>query len=162
MGFAPVTNPAFIIVVTINGTTGNSGMGGAAAAPVFKAVATEALRVLDVPKDLPDATPEKPDSGPAEIDDLSIADLGSPEPNIMEEVAAQPTATDAAVSAAPARESGTKVPNFRGKTMRAVVEQASAMGLPVLLDGSGIARAQIPAPGSVLPAGERVRVEFAR
>jgi hypothetical protein len=36
------------------------------------------------------------------------------------------------------------------------------MGLPLLVDGSGIARAQMPAPGAVLPAGERVRVEFAR
>ena len=162
MGFAPVTNPAFIMVVTINGTSGNAGMGGAAAAPVFKAVATEALRVLDVPKDLPDATPEKQDAVPPETDDLSIADLGSSEPNIMEEVAAQQTASDASESTASGAEIGPKVPNFRGKTMRAVVEQASAMGLPVLLDGSGIARAQIPAPGSVLPAGERVRVEFAR
>jgi cell division protein FtsI (penicillin-binding protein 3) len=160
MGFAPVTNPAFIIVVTINGTSGNLGMGGAAAAPVFKAVATEALRVLDVPKDLPDAMPEKQEIVPADTDDLSIADLGSSEPNIMEEVAAQQTAADGAVPAAEGN--GPKVPNFRGKTMRAVVEQASAMGLPVLLDGSGIARAQIPAPGSVLSAGERVRVEFAR
>jgi hypothetical protein len=148
------------MVVTINGTSGNAGMGGAAAAPVFKAVATEALRVLDVPKDLPEATPEKQDAVPADTDDLSIADLGSSEPNIMEEVAAQQTATDQAEPAA--QEVGPKVPNFRGKTMRAVVEQASAMGLPVLLDGSGIARAQIPAPGRVLPAGERVRVEFAR
>jgi cell division protein FtsI (penicillin-binding protein 3) len=154
MGFAPVTSPAFIIVVTINGTSGNAGMGAAAAAPVFKAVATEALRVLDVPKDLPDATPEKQDASPADTDDLAIADLGSSEPNIMEEVAAQQTATDG--------ENGPRVPNFRGKTMRAVVEQASAIGVPVLLGGSGIARAQIPAPGSVLPAGERVRVEFAR
>ncbi len=135
-------------------------MGGAAAAPVFKAVATEALRVLDVPKDLPDAMPEKQEIVRADTDDLSIADLGSSEPNIMEEVAAQQTAAE---GAAPAAEgNGPKVPNFRGKTMRAVVEQASAMGLPVLLDGSGIARAQIPAPGSVLSAGERVRVEFAR
>jgi cell division protein FtsI (penicillin-binding protein 3) len=160
MGFAPVTNPAFIIVVTINGTSGNSGMGGAAAAPVFKAVATEALRVLDVPKDLPDATPEKQDAAPAEADDLSIADLGSSDPNIMEEVAARQTA--AALDAPASEDNGPKVPNFRGKTMRAVAEEASAIGLPVLLDGSGIARAQIPPPGSVLPAGERVRVEFAR
>ena len=56
MGFAPVTNPAIVIVVTLNGTSGGAGMRRrAAAAPVFKAVATEALRVLDVPKDLPDA-----------------------------------------------------------------------------------------------------------
>ena len=81
MGFAPVTNPAFIVVVTLNGTVGNAGMGGAAAAPVFKAVATEALRVLDVPKDLPEnpeATPEPEGSSPDDTYDLAIADLGPP------------------------------------------------------------------------------------
>jgi len=54
------------------------------------------------------------------------------------------------------------VPNFRGKTMRAVAELASAMGLPVLLDGSGVARGQVPSPGSVLHEGERIRVQFAQ
>ena len=157
MGFAPVTNPAFIIVVTINGTSGSEGYGAGAAAPVFKALAVEVLRVLDVPKDLPEESPEKQEAAPPDTDDLSIADLGSSEPNIMEEVAASQGAADI-----PAEESGPTVPNFRGKTVRAVVEQASAMGLPLLVDGSGIARAQIPAPGAVLPAGERVRVEFAR
>ncbi len=160
MGFTPVTNPAFIVVVTLNGTSGNAGMGAAAAAPVFKEVATEALRVLDVPPDLPDATPEPENTSPPEADDLSIADLGSGEPNVMEELAAQQSAPDA-MPDAPA-ESGPKVPNFRGKTMRAVVEEASAIGLPVLVDGSGVARAQVPPPGAVLHAGERVRVQFAR
>jgi len=160
MGFAPVTNPAFIVVVTLNGTSGNAGMGAGAAAPVFKAVATETLRVMDVPRDLPDITPEpEPDTLP-DADDLPIADLGSGAPNVMEELAGQQNASDAAHDA-PA-EAGPKVPNFRGKTMRAVVEEASAIGLPVLLDGSGVARAQIPAPGTVLHAGERVRVQFAR
>ncbi len=70
MGFAPVTNPAFIVVVTLNGTAGNAGMGGAAAAPVFKEVATEALRVLDVPKDLPEASPEaSPEPEEPSLDD---------------------------------------------------------------------------------------------
>ena len=132
--------------------------------------ATEALRVLDVPRDLPDLNPEPERESPADADDLSIADLGSGEPNVMEELAAQQSAPGAAVyassdvvsaDAAPA-EAGPKVPNFRGKTMRAVVEEASAIGLPVLFDGSGIARAQVPAPGTVLHAGERVRVQFAR
>ena len=50
-----LTLTILLIVVTINGTTGNLGMGGAAAAPIFNAVASAALRVLDVPKDLPDA-----------------------------------------------------------------------------------------------------------
>ena len=92
MGFAPVTNPAFIVVVTLNGTSGSTGMGAGAAAPVFKAVATEALRVLDVPRDLPDLNPEPERESPADADDLSIADLGSGEPNVMEELAAQQSA----------------------------------------------------------------------
>jgi cell division protein FtsI (penicillin-binding protein 3) len=153
MGFAPVTNPAFIIVVTLIGTTGNAGMGGAVAGPVFQAVATEALRVLDVPRDLPDAEPEPgpEQAAPAdESNDLAIADLGSTEPNVMEELASQPADT------------GPKVPNFQGKTMRAVAEEAAAMGLPVAMDGSGIARAQVPPAGSALHEGERVRVQFAR
>ena len=130
--------------------------------------------MLDVPRDLPDLNPEPERVSQEDSDDLSIADLGSGEPNVMEELAQQ-SAPGAAVytsdaaspdvvpsSAAPSDAAGPKVPNFRGKTMRAVVEEASAIGLPVLLDGSGIARAQIPAPGTVLHAGERVRVQFAR
>ena len=161
MGFAPVTNPAFIMVITLNGTSGNGGMGGSVAAPVFQAVATEALRVLDVPKDLPDAPAEPENTAPGDddSDDLAIADLGSTQPNVMEELAAQ-IAPEALVSAS--AESGPKVPNFRGKTMRAVVEEAAALGLPVSLDGSGIARQQFPLPGSALREGERVRIEFAR
>ena len=57
MGFAPVTNPQVVVVVTLNGTHGEAGFGGQAAAPVFKIVAGEALRVFDVPKDLPENTP---------------------------------------------------------------------------------------------------------
>ncbi len=160
MGFAPVTNPAFIIVVTLNGTTGNAGMGGAVAGPVFQAVATETLRVLDVPKDLPDAAPEPEKTAPPddESGDLAIADLGSSGPNVLEEMAAQ----GSAVEDDGAAETGPKVPNFRGKTMRAVAEEATALGLPFSLNGSGLARQQFPLPGHALHGGERIRVQFAR
>ncbi len=54
MGFAPVANPAVVVVVTLNGTSGGSaGFGGVAAAPVFREVTMHALRILDVPKDIP-------------------------------------------------------------------------------------------------------------
>ena len=36
MGFAPLTNPAVVVVVTLNGTHGEGGFGGYAAAPVFQ------------------------------------------------------------------------------------------------------------------------------
>jgi cell division protein FtsI (penicillin-binding protein 3) len=55
LGFAPVANPRIVIAVTLNGTTGGTaGYGGPVAAPVFREVAMAALRILDVPKDVPD------------------------------------------------------------------------------------------------------------
>jgi cell division protein FtsI (penicillin-binding protein 3) len=169
MGFAPLTNPAVVVVVTLNGTHGQAGFGGAAAAPVFRAVATEALRILDVPKDLPDAqtaTPA-PIAKNEAIDDLAIADLGSKQPNILEDrddedrPAAVAPAAAAAKPAAPAA-SQAAVPNFRGMSLRAVLAEAAARGLTVQPDGSGIARVQDPPAGAVLHAGERIRVQFAR
>ncbi|HWB86741.1 MAG TPA: penicillin-binding protein [Bryobacteraceae bacterium] len=163
MGFAPVTNPAVVVVATLNGTHGILGFGGPAAGPVFDAVAMEALRVLDVPRDLPDEPPastevaRKNDGGE---DDLSIADLGSDQPNILED--SDDDQASASVQDAAAGASGPRVPNFRGMTMRAVLAEAAAKGLTVLPDGSGVARVQYPAPGAILRQGERIRVQFAR
>jgi membrane peptidoglycan carboxypeptidase len=163
VGFAPLTNPAMVAVVTLNGTHGTAGFGGQAAAPVFKAVVTEALRVLDVPKDLPDQTPTGTEvaSKKEEAADLAIADIGPGQPNILEDAddEAPPAAGQAG---APAKPAGPTVPNFRGMTMRAVLAAAAAQGLTVLPDGSGVARVQDPPPGSAMHQGERIRVEFAR
>jgi hypothetical protein len=57
---------------------------------------------------------------------------------------------------------GPRVPNFQGKTVRNVIEQAAALGIPVEFTGSGIARAQFPEPGVILPSGRWVRVQFGR
>jgi cell division protein FtsI (penicillin-binding protein 3) len=157
IGFAPLNNPSIVVVVTLNGTHGNLGFGGRAAAPVFHAVATEALRVLDVPKDLPEkpAPPEGAEDA-ADKDDLAIADMGSHGPNILEESEedAPPASTTPLV--------GPTVPDFRGKTMRAVLAEAAERGLPVIPDGSGVARLQHPPAGTVLRQGERIRVRFSR
>jgi cell division protein FtsI (penicillin-binding protein 3) len=176
MGFTPVTNPRLVIVVTVNRTAGDSGMGAAAAAPVFRAIATEALRMMDVPKDIPENIAASPKPAkkdiPAEAD-VAIADLG--EPSVMEEdlslkqlVAEQrkPMSEDDDIPEAKddpqPKPNGPRVPDFRGKSMRAVVEQASADGLKVTIEGSGVARAQLPLPGSPLRRGERIRIVFAR
>lgn len=156
MGFAPVTNPAIVVVVTLNGTRGKSGYGGVAAAPVFKTVAEEALRVLEVPKDIPEIGPDKDE--PADPDDLAIADLSIPE-------APDPAPAPAAASLAqlaPVALPGPKVPDFRGLPVREVVERAQAMGLDLRLEGTGVAREQEPVPGSPLVVGETIRVRFSR
>jgi cell division protein FtsI (penicillin-binding protein 3) len=164
MGFAPLSNPAIVVVVTLNGA---SKYGGAVAAPVFRQVAMEALRLLDVPKDLPDE-PSPRNHRSAPINDLSIADLStppSPETPVAESVLSAgvvygPPGPEDALAALNVY--GPKVPNFQGRTMRNVMEECLARGLPVEVFGSGIARAQAPAPGSILSPGARVRVTFVR
>src|SRR5207248_5263464 len=47
LGFAPVTNPALVVLVTVHHTSGDSGQGADAAAPVFQKIMQEALRMLD-------------------------------------------------------------------------------------------------------------------
>ncbi|HXM44575.1 MAG TPA: penicillin-binding protein [Bryobacteraceae bacterium] len=162
MGFAPVTNPAIVVVVTLNGTHGTAGFGGVVAAPVFHEVATETLRVLDVPRDLPDSPPDAPETQIPELDDGAVVD-GPPEPPLLEEAEAQvPEAPHAVERPAPPTEAGPTAPNFIGLSMRSAVALAQAQGLPVVLAGTGIVRAQAPPPGAVLHGGERIRVDLAR
>jgi cell division protein FtsI (penicillin-binding protein 3) len=185
LGFAPVTNPALVVLVTVHNTSGENGQGADAAAPVFKAIMTEALRMLDVPKDIPEELAGKKPvkAKPGEFEDVAIADLGEPsimddDPTVKQLLAEQmkpakdpdeiPAAAGGAGSqpAAPpllgALVPEPQVPDFRGKSMRDVVEESSAEGIDVLIQGSGVARAQLPLPGSPLHQGERIRVVFTR
>lgn len=155
MGFAPVTNPAIVVVVTLNGTRGEGGYGGAASAPVFQVVATEALRVLEVVKDLPEQIAVAPTDPTVDEDAPPEVEVASGQPHVLETPADGP--------AQPAPEvPGPKTPNFQGMTVRAVFSQAAAKGLTVQRDGSGIARLQDPPPGAPLRAGEPIRVVFGR
>jgi cell division protein FtsI (penicillin-binding protein 3) len=54
------------------------------------------------------------------------------------------------------------VPSFDGGSLRTVVERADQLGLRVQPIGSGLAKEQAPAPGTMVPAGTEVVVRFAR
>jgi cell division protein FtsI (penicillin-binding protein 3) len=54
-GLAPVDDPRFVTVVVLDQPQGDAYGGGAAAAPVFSRVARGALRLLNVPPELPPA-----------------------------------------------------------------------------------------------------------
>jgi cell division protein FtsI (penicillin-binding protein 3) len=177
MGFAPVTNPAVVVVVTINGTAGVAGYGGPVSAPVFREVAAAALRIKDVPKDLPEMLPAS-DDDQADSNDVAIVDLGSSiPPPLVQPGDAATSAGQSVVAAkvalgqrnffdgpsnAAAVGEGARVPNFRGKTVRDVIQESAALGIPVEFSGSGIARAQIPEAGELLPLGRSVRIQFGR
>jgi cell division protein FtsI (penicillin-binding protein 3) len=204
LGFAPVANPKIVISVTLNGTTGGTtGFGGVRAAPVFRNVATNALRMLDVPKDLPGSGLPDLETLPSE-NDLSIAGLGSaladqapleldeapPAQRSVSSVTQPLVRGESPVSAggsaadqrhflkteAAGRTSGKdgggeptvaarglQVPDFRGMTLRDVLEESTAAGIKVeLLGGSGLARSQEPPPGSALSRRAPVRIHFER
>jgi len=183
LGFAPVTNPALVVLVTVHNTSGENGQGADAAAPVWSAIMTEALRMLDVRKDIPESLiakkPVKVKTG--EFDgDIAIADLG--EPSIMDGDATvkqllaeqvKPAAKDpdeipaplpllALATPPPHVSEEPMVPDFRGKSMRDVVEETSAAGLDITIEGSGVARAQLPPPGAPLRRGDKIRIVFTR
>jgi cell division protein FtsI (penicillin-binding protein 3) len=174
LGFAPVTNPQIVIIVTLEGTSGGTaGFGGPVAAPVFAQVAMSALRMLDVPKDLPDGL--RAPSTQTDGDDLATARLGDAPGKGERAVSSDPLPPVQSDSPPPAGEPvpdrrpfltsaviGPKVPNFRGMTLRSVLEESAAAGLQVEVLGSGLARNQEPPPGTILPPGARVRVQFVR
>jgi cell division protein FtsI (penicillin-binding protein 3) len=157
VGIVPLNNPSLVVVVTLNGTHGVNGYGGRAAAPVFHAVATEALRLLEVPKDLPDEPPptlvaeKKAEAG----DDAAFAEFETAQNILLD-------SEDDDDQAAPGAVQGPKVPNFKGKTMRDVLAEAASQGLTILPNGNGVARVQYPAAGTTLHQGERIRVQFSR
>ncbi|HVV45888.1 MAG TPA: penicillin-binding transpeptidase domain-containing protein, partial [Bryobacteraceae bacterium] len=201
VGFAPVTNPALVVLVTVHNTSGENGQGADAAAPVFTNIMTEALRMLDVPRDIPETeiATNKPKKNEKIQDDVSIADLGGvsimeEDPSVRQLLADQmqiiPTApggpepadatpavsasaASAPTASAPKEASqpdglqaniwtGPMVPDFRGKSMRDALEAASSHGIQVTVEGSGVARAQVPLPGTPLHPNEKIRIVFTR
>jgi cell division protein FtsI (penicillin-binding protein 3) len=166
VGFAPVTDPRIVVAVTLNGA---SRYGGVVSAPVFRTVAQTALRILGVAPDIIDPR-AFPDAGAEDFSDLAVAGLGdipaSPAPEPGFEAAHSDAGEGGLTAAADQAPSpyvfGPRVPDFQGRTLRAVLDETSRMGVAVEYVGSGVVRAQYPAAGAVLPVGQKVLVEFAR
>lgn len=191
LGLAPLVDPSVVIAVTLNGTHGTAGFGGEAAAPVFKDVALAALRLREIPQDKPSAVPvpggdsndlviaQLSSSGTAQGDDFLFASVPSPQAVSASQTAAagglrsfskseddedpdQPSSQSQSRQQQTQVAAGPVVPNFQGKTLRAVLEAASGMGLDIEPQGHGVARSQSPAPGERIAPGQKVKVLFAR
>jgi cell division protein FtsI (penicillin-binding protein 3) len=153
IGFAPASDPKIVVVVTLNGTPRQ---GGTVAAPIFAKVAAAALRILQVPMDVPETSLPEPQPQSIAATPASIERLAQPARPIDGGVAA-PVGVASPVLAGPT------VPDFRGMPLVAVLRRSSALGVDVEVVGSsGKAMRQSPPPGNVLPAGTRIRVEFTR
>ena len=139
LGFAPVTNPKIVIAVTLQGTKGGStGYGGVRAAPVFREVAMNALRIMEVPKDL--QGPETPHVSDAPVESDLAASSGS-----------QPDPGFAAALASESKEIAPKGATGRNDVVSSVTLPLVRGGSPVSAGGSAAGqRPFFPEPG--LPA----------
>jgi cell division protein FtsI (penicillin-binding protein 3) len=161
LGFAPLNDPQILVVVTVSGTTGEAGYGGTAAGPAFVKLISSALNRLGVPRDVPEqveeliAKKEKTETrGDAEEDSDTVAGLDTP---LTPQELADARGRDSDIDPNTPR-----IPDFAGKTIRDVLEEATAAGIEVDMVGEGLARTQIPLPGAQLVPGEHVRVRFTR
>jgi cell division protein FtsI (penicillin-binding protein 3) len=165
LGFAPLNDPRLVVIVTISGTTGTAGFGGAAAGPVFETEMATALRKIGVPRDIPEdieelLAKERKASNEKPIIETDMADLSTPFTEEEIKQANGDALADGAVILAEADPNAPKVPNFVGKTVRDVMQEAASTGLDVNLFGDGLARAQTPPAGALLLPGAHIYVRF--
>jgi len=169
-GFAPISNPAVTILVSLDSPVGLH-EGGQVAAPVFKRIAEQVLAYLDVARDVPlnprliQAAYKRQMANQAEtLEDFSATDFsGQPdEPPAASNALApnQPTPHAPEVTMAADEGGEISVPDFSGKTMREVTEMCLRLGLEPLVVGSNLATQQIPVAGAMVRRGAKVTVQF--
>lgn len=165
LGFAPMENPSILVVVTITGTTGEAGYGSWAAGPVFVRTIADGLRCLSVPRDVPEeieelAAKQKITSKDQHTDDVSLADLSNPPTEEEMKQALGVSESDAGSAQVDQDPNAPKVPDFVGKTVKEVIEEAAENGIEVDMYGEGMGREQNPPRGAPLTPGEHIRVRF--
>ncbi len=169
-GFAPISNPAVTILVSLDSPVGQH-EGGQVAAPVFKRIAEQVLPYLDVPRDVPIAPrlvqaayKRRQISDSTTLEDFTPADFsGQPDQPPAETPA---TKSRVRLSETPpvtvAVEEGgdIEVPDLTGRTMRDVTEICLRLRLDPVLVGSGLATNQTPAAEAKVKRGAKVTVQF--
>ncbi len=123
VGFAPVDDPRFVMLVMLDEPR-NEKWGSEAAAPVFSAIGREVLRYLEVP--------------PRDVAPVHIVTGGEPM-----------TPRPRLVSAAPAPDA-TLMPDLRGQTLRQALAVLEPLQVQVQVAGQGRVLQQTPPAGAPL------------
>lgn len=168
-GFAPISNPAVTILVSLDSPVGLH-EGGQVAAPVFKRIAEQVLSHLDVPRDAPlnprliqASYQRRPATDGSALEDFTPTDfLGQPdEPPTASNQAVPEPALHAPEMTMAADEGGDiSVPDFSGKPMRDVTAMCLHLGLEPVLVGSNLATEQFPETGAKVRPGAKITVQF--
>jgi cell division protein FtsI (penicillin-binding protein 3) len=165
VGFAPVENPAVVIIVVID-EPGGAYHGGDVAAPVFREIAEQILPDMGVapdtflksPADLvaETATPQVRTEDPAKDDDTELARQAT-----LPSVAGRDGHGGEIVYAV-ANKNAILMPDLSGRSVRDVARTCARLGLKLEARGEGRATAQSPSPGAELVSGQIVYIDFAR
>jgi cell division protein FtsI (penicillin-binding protein 3) len=177
VGFAPIENPAVVIIVVIDEAVGLH-QGGQVAAPVFREIANQVLPYLDV---MPD---QEPDAKAPAAGQLAGADAATPvlptatgagrlgedegagvEASNLPVVAALGTGGGGGIGEvvyAAAHERSLLMPDLRGRSVRDVARICERLGLELEARGEGRALRQSPEVGASVASGQTVRIEFGR
>lgn len=151
VGFVPADRPRLAIAVVLVEPVINH-YGGVTAAPVFRRIADQALRYLGVPPSRPvrgEGREERAEPEAAVARSSAEPQADAPPP-IEQTEAAEDTGDP----------SWPRMPDFTGMSMRRALRTASEAGLQVVLDGSGRATRQAPAPGRRVDPARRPVIRF--
>lgn len=157
-GFAPTAHPAIVAVVVIDDPRGGY-HGGEVAAPIFAAIAQQALLYLNVRPER-----ERPERWPGEPEPPAAEESGAPE-----NPRPQPDPEKGIVTASleegdrPAADlPAGSLPDLAGMTARQALAATSDLRLYPILRGAGVVQRQEPPPGSPMPPpGTRVELYLA-
>lgn len=172
VGFAPVNNPAVVIIVVID-EPGGAYHGGDVAAPVFRQIAEQILPEMGV---MPDTDFNEPQLVAQAVETpAQVAQLRREEKRRESEIQQEQTrdATMPTVAArdnrggeivyAVAMENAILMPDLRGRSVRDVARACARLGMQVEARGEGgRVVGQSPQPGSELRPGQTIYVDFGR
>lgn len=172
VGFAPVNNPAVVIIVVID-EPGGSYHGGEVAAPVFRQIAEQILPDMGV---IPDTDFKSPElvavaaQTPAQISKLRQDEKHREDESRQDEsrelTMPQVTARDnkgGEIVYAVATSNAIVMPDLGGRSVRDVARACARLGMQVEAHGEGgRVIGQTPQPGAELRPGQVIYVDFGR
>ncbi len=112
----------------------------------------------DLPSDDPLSASQPKPTNTAQPASQSHAENAQPAASPSQTAAQQPPAPPPTKTVTLPDAKRIQVPSLIGLSVRQVIEQAAAAGLQVQIVGNGTARQQVPAPGTMVPAGTKVVV----